>query len=267
LDIDGYDALQTLYCYDNQLTSLNISNCDTLNIIHCSDNQLTSLDVSDLPALETLVCMANKISSLRAGNCPSLNYVDMYYNRVKAAQMGQFVADLPMRSQDNMGELYVMAYDDEEYEAYTEGNVITVPQVNQAHDKVWEVYHVISVDDNWEPYAGSSFLLGDVNNDNNVIINDVTALINYLLGGDDSDLNLEAANCNGDNGVNISDVTTLINFLLSGNWPASKAPAPKALAPNAQPQHAAPSAMLHPELDTLELVRPVMRAKRTSLDD
>ena len=59
---------------------------------------------------------------------------------------------------------------------------------------------------------------GDVNMDGHVTISDVTALINYLLSGDDSIVDLEAANCNLDNKVNISDVTNLINYLLSGSW-------------------------------------------------
>ena len=61
-------------------------------------------------------------------------------------------------------------------------------------------------------------LRGDVNGDNNVSIGDVTALIDYLLSGDASSINLDAADCNQDNGVSIGDVTTLIDYLLSGTW-------------------------------------------------
>lgn len=60
-----------------------------------------------------------------------------------------------------------------------------------------------------------SIMRGDVNKDNNVNINDVTSLINYLLN------NVEApaeADCNLDKVINITDVTTLINYLLSGSW-------------------------------------------------
>jgi hypothetical protein len=60
--------------------------------------------------------------------------------------------------------------------------------------------------------------LGDVNNDNNVDITDATALINYLLYGDSSGINLEAANVNNDSGVDITDATALINYLLYGAW-------------------------------------------------
>ena len=63
-----------------------------------------------------------------------------------------------------------------------------------------------------------TFLRGDVDGDGQVKIGDVTALINYLLSGDASEINIDAADCNQDSNVNISDVTTLINFLLSGAW-------------------------------------------------
>ena len=61
------------------------------------------------------------------------------------------------------------------------------------------------------------FVRGDVNDDNNVNIADVTALIDILLGGTEAPA---GADCNNDNNVNIADVTVLIDFLLTGNWPA-----------------------------------------------
>ncbi|MBR5674024.1 MAG: dockerin type I repeat-containing protein, partial [Muribaculaceae bacterium] len=51
-----------------------------------------------------------------------------------------------------------------------------------------------------------------------VNISDVTALIDYLLSGNPSGVNLTAADCNQDSSVNISDVTSLIDYLLSGSW-------------------------------------------------
>ena len=58
--------------------------------------------------------------------------------------------------------------------------------------------------------------VGDVNMDGDVNIADVTALIDYLLSGNDSVIDLTAANVNGDEEVNIADVTALIDRLLSG---------------------------------------------------
>ena len=59
--------------------------------------------------------------------------------------------------------------------------------------------------------------IGDVNNDSNVNIADVTSLIDYLLGGDESLINLVNADVNNDKVINIADVTALIDLLLSGN--------------------------------------------------
>ena len=59
---------------------------------------------------------------------------------------------------------------------------------------------------------------GDVNMDNVVDINDVTALIDYLLTGNATEVDLEAANCDLDGSVDINDVTALIDYLLTGHW-------------------------------------------------
>ena len=60
---------------------------------------------------------------------------------------------------------------------------------------------------------------GDVNMDGFVKIDDVTALIDYLLGGNEEGIDINAADCNKSGDVKIDDVTTLIDFLLGGNWP------------------------------------------------
>ena len=76
----------------------------------------------------------------------------------------------------------------------------------------------------WGRYTGevnsTSFYnsRGDVNMDGDVNISDATALISYLLNGDDTGLDMEAADCNYDGDVNISDAILLINYLLNSTW-------------------------------------------------
>ena len=66
------------------------------------------------------------------------------------------------------------------------------------------------------PAEGHGYDLGDVNHDHKVAIDDVTFLIDYLLGSDNGICPI-CANVNGDNGITIADVTALIDILLSGN--------------------------------------------------
>ena len=70
----------------------------------------------------------------------------------------------------------------------------------------------------WKLTKRGGNLRGDVNDDGDVNIADVTALIDYLLSGSNDGINLDNADCNQDSDVNIGDATALIDFLLSGNW-------------------------------------------------
>ena len=70
----------------------------------------------------------------------------------------------------------------------------------------------------WVTPPDPQFILGDVNNDGKLSIGDVTALISYLLSGDATDINLDAADCDQNGEIKIGDVTELINMLL--NMPA-----------------------------------------------
>jgi Leucine-rich repeat (LRR) protein len=55
LDISKNSALEELRCFSNQLTSLDLSKNSALAWIECNNNRLTSLDVSRNAALQCLV--------------------------------------------------------------------------------------------------------------------------------------------------------------------------------------------------------------------
>ena len=69
--------------------------------------------------------------------------------------------------------------------------------------------------------AGSATLRGDVDGNGTVSISDVSALIDYLLTDDASEVNLENAEVSGDGLINVNDVSVLIDYLLSGSWPSA----------------------------------------------
>ncbi len=67
----------------------------------------------------------------------------------------------------------------------------------------------------WTPPV--STLLGDVNKDGNVNIADVSALIDYLLSNDATNIDLQAADMDSNNEVAIADVSLLIDYILNNN--------------------------------------------------
>ena len=62
--IEFFPNLETLYCYNNTLTSLDVSKNEKLADLWCSQNNLTSLDVSKNPELKELWCSDNNLTSL-----------------------------------------------------------------------------------------------------------------------------------------------------------------------------------------------------------
>lgn len=83
-----------------------------------------------------------------------------------------------------------------------------------------EVADLYAEADQWkEFYILHDYLLGDVNEDGSIDVNDVTTLINYILGKNPPVFNPIAANVNGDEGINVNDVTAIINLILSGETP------------------------------------------------
>ena len=211
LDLTGNAQLGILSCSGNQLTELDFTNNAKLNQLYCDNNLLTTLDLNGKAELMILNCYNNNLTSLDVTGCTDLFQLYCYNNQIKDQAMDYLVNALPYHP---YAYIVVMDLDNENAQ-----NVITIDQVAVARAKGWSV-EAISGED-FFPYDGtetSDAMLGDVNGDGFVKIGDVTALINYLLSGDSSEINLSVADCNHDTNINIGDVTTLINFLLIGNW-------------------------------------------------
>ena len=77
LDVSQNTALITLTCYTNQLTSLDVSSNNDLNFLYCENNQLTSLDVSQNTALVGLRCYSNQLTSLDVRNGNNINLTSL----------------------------------------------------------------------------------------------------------------------------------------------------------------------------------------------
>ena len=70
----------------------------------------------------------------------------------------------------------------------------------------------------WRLTKHGGILRGDVNEDGEIDINDITALIGYVLTGNAEGINLYNAECDPIQGIDINDITALIGYVLTGSW-------------------------------------------------
>lgn len=68
LDVSQNTALTHLFCYSNALTTLDVSQNTALTDFRCFSNQITSLDVSQNSALLTVYCQTNALTALNLAN-------------------------------------------------------------------------------------------------------------------------------------------------------------------------------------------------------
>ncbi|MDY3940351.1 MAG: Ig-like domain-containing protein, partial [Spirochaetia bacterium] len=81
-DIEWFTGLTDLFCDNNPLTELDVSNCTALTELDCQDNQLTALDVSANTALTELDCRVNQLISLNVSGCTVLTILDCRINQL-----------------------------------------------------------------------------------------------------------------------------------------------------------------------------------------
>ena len=145
LDVSKNTALQVLDSSFNQLTSLDVSKNTALKVLDLSSNQLKSLDVSKNTALEEMYCEFNQLASLDVSKNTALTVLSCFNNQIKGDKMQALVNSLPTVTE---GVFRVI-----DTKNSNEQNVCTEPQVKIATDKGWTVYDYNGGSD--QEYAGS----------------------------------------------------------------------------------------------------------------
>ena len=90
--IEFFPNLETLYCYNNKLTSLDVSKNEKLADLWCSQNNLTSLDVSKNPELKELWCADNNLTSLDVSKNIALQKLACSGNQLTSLDVGNNTA-------------------------------------------------------------------------------------------------------------------------------------------------------------------------------
>ena len=85
--IEYFTALEYLYCYDNELTELDLSRNTKLKELNCSTNRLTVLDLSQNSKLKRVICSDNALTALDLSHNPELEDVNCSDNALTALNL------------------------------------------------------------------------------------------------------------------------------------------------------------------------------------
>ena len=210
-----------MFNYCEALTSLDLSNFDTGNVTNmeymfyeCSS--LTSLDVSSFDT-ENVQNFQEMFY-----DCAGLTSMDLRHfdTRNAVTMLGMFSDCSNLRTIYVVNDWDTSSVDDSEdmFQGCRSlvGGQGTTYDANHVDA---EYAHIDGGPSNPGYFSDkNASLRGDVNGDGSVNISDVTALIDYLLTGNASEVSMSGVDTNQDGSVNISDVTALIDYMLTGSW-------------------------------------------------
>lgn len=149
-------TLTTVYCFENQLQSLDVADCSLLKVLYCGYNQIKSLslgnspllfelacgsngiegtiDLTQCPKAETLLCSGNKISQILVSPQGALNYVDCYINKLSKEATKALVEGLPT-DPENKSEITLIDSQGKDYD-----NAYTSEDIARLYQKGWTVF-------------------------------------------------------------------------------------------------------------------------------
>ncbi|MGM9623879.1 MAG: leucine-rich repeat domain-containing protein [Butyricicoccus porcorum] len=85
--IKHFTELKTLNCYENNLTTLDLSNNKKLERLDCGNNQLTELNVESNTALTYLSCYSNQLTELNVENNTELTFLSCHSNQLTSLDL------------------------------------------------------------------------------------------------------------------------------------------------------------------------------------
>ena len=132
LSVDELENVAMLYLSSKEIADLTgIEYFTKMSILYCNENKLESLDISQNKELSILGCPANKLTSLDVSGCPELGSLFIYGNNITGDAMTALVNSLPVRTVSS--EFLVCS------DKLSSDNTITTAQAKIAKDKGWTV--------------------------------------------------------------------------------------------------------------------------------
>jgi len=94
--------LQTLYCSNNHITTIDLTGLNNLLYFNCNYNNLTTFTVSNLTNLGGIQCAHNQLTSISVNNLPDLNSFDCSYNALQTLTVSNLPNTLNLNCSNNL---------------------------------------------------------------------------------------------------------------------------------------------------------------------
>ncbi len=223
------NALEMLTCRNNRfgsltinnkmsLKTLDVANNTSLTYLNARDNALASVNVTGCSALSLLYLQHNNLTSLDLTGCNKLHDLYITRNQIKGDKMTALINSLrSIPESETTGMFGVLAEngDTPEY------NEITDDQVTAARAKRWNPQKGVinNGSTTWvDIEVGQGGMLGDVDGNGMIDVDDVNAAINLILNYFTyKDLYKYPANADmdGNTMIDVDDVKLMINIIIT----------------------------------------------------
>jgi Leucine-rich repeat (LRR) protein len=87
--IEGFTNLKHLYCGNNQLTSLDLSQNSQLIVLFCGKNELSTLNLTQNTYLKWVSCSENLLSNIILNSCNYLEWLSIWNNQLTTLDISQ----------------------------------------------------------------------------------------------------------------------------------------------------------------------------------
>lgn len=81
--------LYALYCYNNEISKLDVGNFKELKYLYCDGNNLSELDISKCKKLEQLTCSCNNLSELNVRHNSRLHFINCGDNNLQSIDLSK----------------------------------------------------------------------------------------------------------------------------------------------------------------------------------
>ncbi len=100
--VEYFPEIVQLNCWNNHLTTLDLSKNIALRYLYCENNQLTQLDLSKNISLSNLNCSGNQLEELDLSKNTSLYYINCYNNNIEQLDVSHCMTSCDVVADDDV---------------------------------------------------------------------------------------------------------------------------------------------------------------------